>query len=76
LTAAPIRQLAIGLTTGLAMALLLAAAGNTFARNIRPSDPLPYAAAILLVTAATLLAMLRPAHRAMTADPIIALREE
>jgi putative ABC transport system permease protein len=76
LTAAPIRQLAVGLTSGLAMALLLAAAGNTFAKNIRPSDPLPYAVAILLVTTAALLAMLRPAHRAMTADPIAALREE
>jgi predicted permease len=76
LTAPPIRQLTVGLTTGVAMALFLAVAGATFAKEIRPGDPLPYVAAILLVTAAALLAMLRPAHRAMTADPIVALREE
>ena len=76
LTAGPIRQLGVGLIGGLAMAVFLAAAGNTFAPNIRPSDPLPYATAILLVTTAALLAMLRPARRAMTADPITALREE
>jgi predicted permease len=76
LTAGPIKQLAVGLTAGVAMALALAAAAGTFAKHIRPGDPLPYAAAIVLVTAATMLAMLRPAHRAMTADPITALREE
>lgn len=76
LTGPPIKQLAIGVTTGLAMAFFLVAAADTFAKGLRPSEPLPYAAAILLVAAAALLAMLRPALRAMTADPIAALREE
>jgi len=76
LTTGPRKYVALGLGIGLAVAVLLVQAAGILKRNLQAADPIPYAAAGALVAAAAFVAMLRPARRAMTADPIAALRED
>ncbi len=66
----------IGLTLGLAGALLLSRTLETLLYSVRPSDPatLGVVAALLLLT--TLLAGYLPARRATRIDPVVALRAD
>ena len=66
----------IGLVIGFAAAM---ASGRVIAAllyNVTPQDPLSVGAAVIFLTATTILAALIPAVRAARVDPMIALREE
>jgi ABC-type antimicrobial peptide transport system permease subunit len=70
------RQLLIGLAVG-----LLAAFGATRILasqlvQVSPTDPITFVLISLVLSAAATLGCLIPAHRAMTVDPVIALRNE
>jgi putative ABC transport system permease protein len=67
---------AIGVLSGLAGSLLLTRFLQTMLFDVKPTDPLTYAAIGALLTVVTLLACLVPAHRATRVDPLIALRHE
>ena len=64
--------LAIGLTISFAVGRLL---GQAF-YGVTPTDPLTYMGVFALLSAASLLASLVPAHRASRTSPLVALREE
>ena len=65
---------------GVAIGLLLAAAGTPLARTllykVSPLDPMTFAAVSTFLMAVALLASFLPALRATTVDPIVALRGE
>jgi putative ABC transport system permease protein len=64
----------LGIGFGIAAALLLTRIMTSLLYGITPSDPLTYIANSLMLLAVALLACLIPARRAMSVDPIIALR--
>jgi putative ABC transport system permease protein len=64
----------LGIGIGIAAALLLTRIMTSLLYGITPSDPLTYIANSLILLAVALLACLIPARRAMSVDPIIALR--
>jgi putative ABC transport system permease protein len=69
-------QTALGISAGVALALL---AGQTLSKmlfRVNPFDPLALVAAALLLSAAALLACFLPARRATRVDPSAALRAE
>jgi putative ABC transport system permease protein len=65
---------------GLAVGLIVAFAGTrvmaTFFVGIKPTDPLTFAAVVLLLTGIALFACWIPAYRATRIDPLVALRYE
>lgn len=63
-----------GLVLGLCGALALTRVLESLLYDVRPTDPVTYAASAALLGAAALLACLLPARRAMKVDPLIALR--
>src|SRR5579864_599039 len=69
-------QLVIGLAVGLAGAVattrLLASALN----DVSPSDPATFVSISLVLGAAAIMGCLIPARRAMSVDPVVALRNE
>ena len=67
---------AIGVVLGLIGAALLSRSMTTLLFNVRPTDPLVYAAVSLVLIAVALLASYLPARRASRIDPLVALREE
>jgi predicted permease len=67
---------AAGLSIGLIAAWALTRAMTHMLVGVSPSDPLTYFSVAGLLTAVTLFACWIPAHRAMRADPMIALRHE
>ena len=67
---------AIGIGIGLALAAVGSRLIESLLFGIRPLDPLTFAAASTLFGAVTLLASYIPARRAMTVDPMTALRNE
>jgi putative ABC transport system permease protein len=73
-------QLVIGLSIGVALALLIAAAAGNGIQNtlfgVSASDPATYASVVALIAAVSLVATLVPARRATHVDPMIALRAE
>jgi len=75
-----IAQIAIGLATGLGVALAVAAvAGNAIQNTlfgVSARDPLTYGAVAGLITIVSLTATLVPARRATRVDPMTALRAE
>jgi hypothetical protein len=77
-----LRPVGLGLVVGavlagsLGRALLAAPVGALFSQFLRVSDPAPYAASLIVITAACVLAALVPALRAARIDPIATLREE
>ena len=63
-----------GLGLGLAGAWWLGRAGSSLLFGVSASDPLTFSAVSILLTAVALAACYFPARRAMTVDPIVALR--
>jgi putative ABC transport system permease protein len=63
-----------GLALGLVGAWVLGRAASSLLVGVTASDPLTFAAVSLLLTAVALAASYQPARRAMTIDPILALR--
>jgi putative ABC transport system permease protein len=70
------RLLGLGLIIGLAGALALSRVLGSFLFEVKPVDPVIYAAVSILLAAATILACWIPARRASRIDPIITLRAE
>jgi predicted permease len=67
---------AIGVVAGLAGSAILTRFLRSMLFDVKPTDPLTYAAIGGLLTVVTLLACVVPAHRATRVDPLIALRHE
>jgi predicted permease len=65
-----------GVSCGVAGALILTRTLQSFLFEVRPSDPLTFAAVALLLMAVALVASYVPARRAASIDPTIALRSE
>jgi predicted permease len=70
------RLLLVGLTLGIAAAALVTRFLQTLLFGIRPLDPVTFTAVSVLLLVVGLLATIVPAWRAMTIDPVRALRSE
>jgi predicted permease len=73
---AALGRLAVGGAIGLGVAWMTSGLFTSFLFGTRPTDPVVYGGALLLLTAVGLLAALIPALRASRIDPLIALRRE
>jgi ABC-type antimicrobial peptide transport system permease subunit len=65
-----------GLAASLATVLIATPAGATIAEIVQVTDPIAYAASLLVIVAACLLAAWIPATRAARLDPMRTLRQE
>jgi ABC-type antimicrobial peptide transport system permease subunit len=65
-----------GLITGGVAAWYLSAASKTFLFRLEPTDPRAFAAAVVSLSFAALIASAIPAWRAASVDPVVALRAE
>jgi putative ABC transport system permease protein len=70
------KLVAFGVAMGLAASLALTRLMMTFLYDVKPTDPLTYAAVALLLISIALAANLAPARRAVSVDPTVALRHE
>jgi hypothetical protein len=70
------RFVAIGIATGVVLLLGVSRVLTHFVNQVRVVDPATYSAMILLVFFAAGLAMIIPAQKATTADPMMVLRTE
>ena len=70
------RMTLFGIALGIVAAFGLTRLMSKIIFGIRPTDPLTFAAVVLLLCCVALLACYLPAHRAMKVDPMIALRYE
>jgi len=66
----------IGLVLGVGGALGLTRLARSLLFEVKPTDPLTFAAVAGVITLVALVACLVPARRATRVDPIVALREE
>ena len=71
-----LRTILIGVSVGLAGSLAFTRTLESLLFGVTPTDPLTFAAVILLLVAAALLACYIPARRAANVDPMVALRYE
>jgi len=71
-----LRTALIGIVVGIASSLVLTRAIQSLLFGVTPTDPLTFAAVVLLLLAAALLACYIPARRAAKVDPMVALRYE
>jgi predicted permease len=71
-----IRTVVIGIAVGLAGSLLLTRTLQSLLFGVTATDPLTFAAVILLLAATALAASYFPARRAANVDPMVALRYE
>jgi putative ABC transport system permease protein len=67
---------ALGIIVGLAIAFAVTRGMSSLLYGVTINDPLTYAGVALLLLAAALAAGIGPARRAMSVDPIVALRDE
>jgi ABC-type lipoprotein release transport system permease subunit len=66
----------VGLCIGVAAALVATRWMSSVLFDVKPIDPLTFAAVAAVLTAVAFLASYIPARRAMRIDPIVALRYE
>jgi ABC-type lipoprotein release transport system permease subunit len=66
----------VGIVVGLACAAAMTQLLTSMLFGVEPSDPLTYAAVIVMLASVAVLASYAPARRAMRVDPIVALRYE
>jgi ABC-type antimicrobial peptide transport system permease subunit len=66
----------VGIVAGLASAAALSRLAASMLYNLKPTDPLTFAAAALLLVIIALAAGFTPARRASRVDPMHALRHE
>ena len=71
-----LRLTAIGASVGLLAALGLTRFMSSLLFNVRPADPLTYAAITIAMGIVTSAASYVPARRATRVDPLVALRYE
>jgi predicted permease len=71
-----LRPLATGLGIGLILALATGGVLRSLLVGVNPSDPLTFAAVVLILVATGVLGCLIPARRAIRVDPMVALRYE
>jgi putative ABC transport system permease protein len=71
-----LRTVLIGIAIGLAGSLALSRVIASLLFGVTATDPLTFAAVILLLVAAAMLACYLPARRAARIDPMVALRYE
>jgi len=67
---------ALGLVIGSGAAWYLSAAAKTFLFRLEATDPRAFAAALLTLSLAAIIASVIPARRAASVDPMVALRAE
>lgn len=71
-----IRPIAIGMAAGVVAALALTRFLQSLLFQIQPTDPITYATVIAILGTVGMLACYFPARRALTVDPVEALRQE
>ena len=71
-----VRQASIGAAAGIATAMLLAARIRPILFHVSPHDPTIIAAAMAVLIGCAALAASIPGRRAMTIDPMTAIRDE
>jgi putative ABC transport system permease protein len=71
-----LRVVLIGVSLGLVEALLLGRLVKSLLFGIQPADPLAFLGSAILLTIVALAACYFPARRAMSVDPMVALRHE
>jgi len=70
------RLAVVGAFTGLVLALALLRYTKSLLFDVGTADPFTFASVAMLLTAVMLLASYVPARRAMSVDPVVALRHE
>ena len=70
-----VRQTAIGLVVGIALALLLTRALTALLHGVQPTDPLTFASVLVVTAVVAVLATLGPARRAGRVNPVSVLHE-
>jgi ABC-type antimicrobial peptide transport system permease subunit len=75
-----VRDSLVVCAAGIVVGLPLAIAGSRFLESmlfgLTPRDPISYGAALAIVVALSIVASIIPARRAVSVDPMIALRSE